>query len=86
MNNETQKMPFEAKAGLRGWTAVGMLIAGNALAWIDYFTPTPGDISDSVLWYFSQCLIYAGSMLGISIYVNAKIKDFFKKNSPDTKP
>ena len=26
-----------------------------------------------MLWFFGECLIYAGSIFGISIYVNGKI-------------
>lgn len=79
MNNEANDLGVKLKSGFREWTAVGMLLSGNALAWTDYFLPTPGNISDDVLWFFSQCLIYAGSMLGISIYVNSKVKDVVKK-------
>jgi hypothetical protein len=29
-----------------------------------------GEISDSVLWYFAQTLIYAGSVFGLKAYVD----------------
>lgn len=31
------------------------------------------DINDSVLLYVAQCLVYAGSIFGVSIYIRSKI-------------
>ena len=32
------------------------------------------EIHDSVLWYFAQCLIYAGSAVGIDVLIDERIK------------
>lgn len=39
-----------------------------------------GEISNSVLMIFAQCLIYAGSAMGIDYYVNMKLQDKELKN------
>lgn len=69
-------------------TAVGMLASGVALAVAGFATPPVGEISDSVLWYAAQTMIYAGSVFGVSIYVNDRInglKDRIKKLEEDEK-
>ncbi|MGN1307101.1 MAG: hypothetical protein ACI4V3_05480 [Faecousia sp.] len=69
-------------------TAVGMLISGVALSVAGFMTPPVGEISDSVLWYAAQTMIYAGSVFGVSIYVNDRInglKDRIKKLEEDEK-
>lgn len=54
-------------------TAVGMLVSGVALTVAGFMTPPVGEISDSVLWFAAQTMIYAGSVFGVSIYVNDRI-------------
>lgn len=54
-------------------TAVGMLVSGVALTVAGFLTPPVGEISDSVLWFAAQTMIYAGSVFGVSIYVNDRI-------------
>ena len=34
-----------------------------------------GDVKDSVLWYVSQTLVYAGSIFGVGIYIQSKWGD-----------
>ena len=50
-----------------------MLFAGVGLSVAGFCVSPVGDISDSVLWYFAQCLIYAGTALGIDIAIDYKI-------------
>ena len=38
-----------------------MLVMGVTLCFCAFWTAPVGEIHDSVLWYFAQCLIYAGS-------------------------
>ena len=50
-----------------------MLIGGFALAVIGFFfTPPVGQIHESVLGIFAECLIYAGSIFGVAIYIQTK--------------
>ena len=53
-------------------SAIGMLIGGFALAVIGFFTPPVGQIPESVLGIFAECLIYAGSIFGVAIYIQTK--------------
>ncbi len=66
-------MKQEKKENVQIMTAVGMLVIGSALSVAGFIVPPVGEISDSVLWFFAQCLIYAGSIFGITIYVSSKI-------------
>lgn len=61
------------KVSLQFCSALAMLVGGYALAVAGFITPPKGEISDSVLWIFSQCLIYAGSIFGVSIYYGRKV-------------
>lgn len=44
------------------------------MAFAGFYVPPVGEISNSVLWYVSQSLIYAGSVFGVSAYVDTRIK------------
>lgn len=55
--------------------AVALLIGAFALAVVGFFTPPEGEISDSVLWFFAQCLVFTGSIFGINVYVKTKLSD-----------
>ena len=63
-------MKKNTKEDIQVWTAVGMLLAGVGLSVAGFVVEPLGH--DSVLWFFAQCLIYAGSIFGIGIYVNGK--------------
>lgn len=66
-------MKRETKEDIQVWTAVGMLMAGVGLSTAGFFVAPLGIIHDSVLWFFAQCLLYAGSIFGVSIYVTGKV-------------
>lgn len=74
-----------SKENIQIYSAVAMLAAGVALVVAGFIVPPTGEISESVLWFFAQCLIYAGSIFGISIYVRDKVKDIKKELNLDTK-
>lgn len=54
-------------------SAVFMLLSGVCMAFLCFFFNNY-ELSDSVLWYVAQCLIYAGSALGIKGYIDTKFK------------
>lgn len=62
------------KTNFRAWTAVGMLVSGVSLSTAGFCIPPVGEISDSVLWFFAQCLLYAGSALGVDVIIDHKLK------------
>jgi len=60
---------------VRCWTAVGMLASGVGLSIAGFVTPPVGEISDSVLWFFAQCLLYAGTALGLEVMIERKLRE-----------
>lgn len=74
-------MKKEAQTNIQYATAVAMLMAGAGLSIAGFIVPPTGEISDSVLWFFAQCLIYAGSIFGIGIYVKGKFDAFARQLS-----
>ena len=61
--------------------AVFLLASGVVMAFLSFLTSEQGEISDSVLWYFAQCLIYAGSVFGLKSYIDYVINEKDRKNS-----
>nr|DAH35013.1 MAG TPA: hypothetical protein [Caudoviricetes sp.] len=80
-------MKRETKEDIQVWTAVGMLIAGVSLSVAGFLVEPLGIIHDSVLWFFAQCLVYAGSIFGVYLYVNGRVhnalKEFTERNKED---
>lgn len=66
---------MKTKFSIQACSALLLLISGVVLSFLGFYTAPEGEISDSVLWYFSQTLIYAGSIFGVSTYVRSKFKD-----------
>lgn len=56
-------------------SAISMLIVGTLLSVAGFCVPPVGEISESVLWFFGQCLLYAGSILGVGAYVDRKFHE-----------
>lgn len=56
-----------------------LLASGVAMSAAGFCVSPLGEISDSVLWYFSQTLIYAGSVFGVSSYINQKFSELNKQ-------
>ena len=53
--------------------AFSMLMSGIALSVAGFVVDPVGEISDSVLWYVSQALIYAGSVFGVTVYIDRQL-------------
>ena len=53
--------------------ALMMLMSGIALSVAGFVVDPVGEISDSVLWYVSQALIYAGSVVGVTVYIDRQL-------------
>jgi len=52
------------------WTAALTLISGIVLCFFSFFRSDEGAVDDSVLFYFGQCLVYAGSVFGLKGYIH----------------
>lgn len=77
----TTKSPYL----LRDLTALLLLLAGIAMAFVALLLPPTGIIHESVLYIFAQILIYAGSIFGIDAYIRKAIeqaRDGDKKHRP----
>lgn len=68
-------MTKESRTDIQIWSAVGMLTFGVGLTIAGFVVQPVGEISDSVLWVLAQSLIYAGSALGINVYMQSKFTD-----------
>lgn len=55
-------------------SALGMILSGIVLVFCAFFTSPNGEISNSVLWYVGEALLYGGSVFGIKNYIDYKIK------------
>lgn len=72
-------MKKETKEDIQIWSAVGMLLLAAGLAVAGFIVVPTGQIHDSVLWMFAQCLLYAGSVFGISVYIKERFKSLENK-------
>lgn len=79
-------MTKETRTTYQVFSALAMLLAGVALSIAGFIVPPVGEISDSVLWFFAQCLIYAGSIFGVSIYVQSKFTELKDQLTNKAKP
>ena len=59
-------------------SAAFMLVMGVTLCFCAFWTAPVGEIHDSMLWYFAQCLIYAGSAVGIDLIIDERIRKMNK--------
>ena len=50
------------------YSAFITLLLGHALIYLDFFFR--GYVHGNTLMYFGQCLIYAGSVLGVKLYID----------------
>lgn len=65
-------MTKDRKEEIQIWSAIGMLIAGIVLATAGFIVKPTGEVHDSVIYIFAQCLLYAGSIFGVSVYIKGK--------------
>ena len=72
-------MTREHRVTIQYFSAIAMLICGVALSVAGFVVSPLGEISDSVLWFSAQTMIYAGSIFGVSVYVNDKFRSITDK-------
>lgn len=65
-------------------SALLTLVSGHVLTFCCY-CQHDGIIHDSVEWYFSQCLIYAGSFFGLALYTRHQINKIIEKTHETNK-
>ena len=62
------------KSGFKCISSGFMLVAGVGLCVAAFCVEPVGEIHDSVLWYFAQGLIYAGSAVGVDVIIDERIR------------
>ena len=61
--------------GLQSRAAIGMLLSGVVLTFLSFFLNNYV-VSDGVLWYVSQTLVYSGAIFGVNVYFKTKLGNF----------
>jgi len=64
-------------------SAVCMLVFGALLCLLGFFIDPMGVIHNSVLWVLGQCLMYAGGIFGISMYVKKEVQEELRHRFKD---
>lgn len=59
----------------KAWTAIFMLLSGVGLSVAGFCVEPLGHISDSVLWFLAQCVLYAGAALGIDVMIEHRMQN-----------
>lgn len=72
-------MQRNTKEWIQYGSAIVVLTSGIVLAYVSYFTSLMRDVTDNVLWYFAQTLMYAGSIFGVAIAIDAKFENIKNK-------
>lgn len=68
-------MTPNVREGLQYGAAIGMLVSGVVLTFLSFFLNNYV-VSDGVLWYVSQTLVYSGSIFGVNVYFKTKLGNF----------
>lgn len=84
-------MTKDSKEAIQYASACIMLASGIVLSFLSFFLSNY-TIEDSVLWYFAQTILYAGSVFGLTMYVSStrkailsEVNDRLSNLSTDTK-
>ena len=72
-------MQRNTKEWIQYGSAIAVLLLAIILVYISYFTSQTRDVTDNVLWYFAQSLMYAGSIFGVAIAIDAKFDNIKNK-------
>lgn len=75
-------MTPNVRESLQYGTAITMVVSGIVLAFLSFFL-NGFNISDGVLWYVSQALVYSGAIFGVNIYFKTKLGNFESKVKND---
>lgn len=68
-------MKHKTKDTISVWSAIILIVFGMAIVTAGFIVDPTGEVHSSALWTFGQCLIYAGSIFGITTYVNGKFNN-----------
>lgn len=54
-------------------SALGALVLGFILIYLDFFMAENNEVHDSTLWVLGQAFIYAGTIFGVKGYVDGRL-------------
>ena len=74
------KISSDTKEVVHYTSAVFILVFGCVLCLLGFYEKPRGSVDDSVLFILGQCLLFAGSTFGLSLYVNQQIKKYVNKD------
>lgn len=66
-------MSTKVKDYIRYGSAIALLLFGCVLCVAGFIVDPSGVVDNSVLYIFGQILLYAGSVFGISLFVDGRI-------------
>lgn len=61
-------------------SSAALLVSGIVMAFLSFYAKPVGELSDSVLWYVGQCLIYSGTVCGVDVVINHKLRKHDEKH------
>lgn len=76
----SMKISSDTKEVVHYVSAVLILVFGCVLCLLGFYEEPRGSVDDSVLFILGQCLLFAGSTFGLSLYVNQQIKKYVSKD------
>ena len=68
-------MTPNVREGLQYGAAIGMLVSGVVLTFLSFFLNNYV-VSNGVLWYVSQTLVYSGAIFGVNVDFKTKLGNF----------
>ena len=74
------KISSETKEFVHYACAILILAFGCTLCTLGFYQEPKGSVDDSILFILGQCLLFAGSTFGLSLYVNQQIKKYVTKH------
>ena len=74
------KISSETKEVVHYVCAILILAFGCTLCTLGFYQDPKGSVDDSILFILGQCLLFAGSTFGLSLYVNQQIKKYVTKH------
>ena len=72
--NKYKDLSFKDKAAYA--LAIAAFTLGWAITIAGFIVPPLGQIDSTVLWVLGQSLLFSGSVIGISQYYSAQLRDF----------
>lgn len=65
-------MTSATKENIQYGTAIMMVASGIVLSFLCFFL-NQYDITDGVLWYMSQALVFCGAVFGFNLYLKSRL-------------